>query len=288
LPESRPVGHPLLVEEPPPEHPLLFHYTSRDSLLAILDSGNLRLNTPSRMNDPRERTQWIPEKIVHPEGGVSPATMQIKDEVHDQIDLQLRLSARVACLTSDRTPSAGAGPGTNFHRGWGRARMWEQYGQQHRGAVLVFSRVDLFESFQTTIGAKAVEHLMWGSVDYRDQRLDLPLEGSFSSVDEVRVALEDLKNKGRNLNDLFFVKNSDWSGETEVRFLAVVGAAAASVDEPLDLTYGDSLRAVVLGERWDGSDWLKDAVARRRVSADDVVRCDWVNGAPALKNYLLR
>ena len=62
------IDHLLTRESSAPDE-LLFHYTSRESLRTILESGNLRLNTLDRINDPRERSEWIADKIVIPPGG---------------------------------------------------------------------------------------------------------------------------------------------------------------------------------------------------------------------------
>ena len=139
------IDHLLTRESSAPDE-LLFHYTSRESLRTILESGNLRLNTLDRINDPRERSEWIADKIVIPPGDITAHSLAGQDEVLGQIDTVLRLGARVARLTSDRARSSELAASTYFHRGWGRARMWEQYGQQRQGAVLVFDKMALIES----------------------------------------------------------------------------------------------------------------------------------------------
>jgi hypothetical protein len=48
---------------------LLFHYTQGCTLQKILTSGNIRMNTLDKMNDPRERKDWIACQLVMHEGG---------------------------------------------------------------------------------------------------------------------------------------------------------------------------------------------------------------------------
>jgi hypothetical protein len=281
---------------------LVFHYTSRKSLRAILETGNLLLNTLDGMNDPRERTEWIAEGVVLPPGDVTAESLLAQDEIVGQIDQILRLGTRMACLTADRDPSPGADPDSYFHRGWGRARMWEQYGQGHQGAVLAFHKNSLLEALdqerqadQERMAAQegivdegsifAVDH-----VNYVDRALHLPLRGWFDSVEAIRDALDEMTSKGDAIRDVFFVKNTDWAGETEFRVLVVLGVAAGKARRgmPLYLSYRDSLRAVVLGERWEGADWLREALSGRDLGPENVVRCEWENGAPVLNPYDLR
>lgn len=265
---------------------LLFHYTGRASLRAILESGNMWLNTLDKMNDPRERKEWVADQLVFPPGGMSPQSLGRQHDLQSTIDVMLRRGARVACLTADRAPCDGATPNSHFHRGWGRARMWEQYAERHQGAVLVFDRASFFESLDASRPPGGHARAM-GHVHYLDRPLELPLVGSISSMEELQTALEDVTSDGKALGDLFFVKNSDWSGENEVRFVLVLEmeSATSEFDKPLDLSYGDSLRAVVLGEKWDGADWLPDATRKQNLAVDNVVICDWVNGAPVLRPY---
>lgn len=275
-----------LVQSPDSEGDLLYHYTSREGLRAILETGNLRLNSLDHMNDPRERTEWVADGIVLPPGGISMASLAAQDEVIGQVDVLLRLAARVACLTDDRSPDPSGDAAEFFHRGWGRARMWEQYATGHTGAVLVFSKDALCASIDE--GRKAGEGDVFATspVSYQDRRLAIPMDGYYESVEAIREAIDDLTSKGRALADLFFVKNTDWAGETEFRILVVLGEAAAesNAGQPLYLSYRDSLLGVIVGERWDGADWLRPAATRRRL-ATGVVRCDWNNGAPYLVKY---
>ena len=168
--------------------------------------------------------------------------------------------------------------------------MWEQYGQQRQGAVLVFDKMAVIESIDEERKVADGDVFAISPVSYIDRPLQIPLEGWYDSVEAIRDALDRLTSDGKAIGDLFFVKNTDWSGETEFRVVVVLGleAGASAAGSPLDLSYRTSLRAVVVGERWDGADWLPDSVARRRLGPSEVVRCDWVNGAPVLRSYELR
>lgn len=275
-----------LVTESKHEGDLLYHYTSREGLRAILESGNLRLNSLDRMNDPRERTEWVADSIVLPPGGVGIASLAKQHEVIDQVDVLLRLAARLACLTDDRPLDPSGDPAAFFHRGWGRARMWEQYGRQHTGAVLVFDKTELIAALDESRAVGDGDVFSPSPVRYEDRRLSIPMSGYYETVESIKEAIDDLTSKGGSIADLFFVKNRDWAGETEFRILVVFGeqAAVANFGQPLDLSYRDSLRGVVVGERWDGADWLRPAATVREIEGS-IVRCVWDNGSPGLARY---
>ena len=110
---------------------LLYHYTSADTVAKILDSGTVRLGPYTRTNDPREQKEWIP-LFTMPSGPGRPPERYLSSSEEEYeaaqraTDRYLRRGARLACFTLDRPRSGDATPGTLFHRGWARARMWEQ------------------------------------------------------------------------------------------------------------------------------------------------------------------
>jgi hypothetical protein len=263
---------------------LLFHYTSAESLRAILSSGNVRLNTLDRMNDPRERKDWVARGLLLPDGDVDLEALVEQDTVGSEPNRLLRRGARIACFTQERSPSSDAAPGALFHRGWARARMWYQYANDHAGACLVFDWAELAESLDRARQLQDGEVFSISPVRYADKPLSLPLSGSFPNVASVRAALEDLTSDGRNIADLFFTKNTDWQSEDEVRIMVLQwNPDGTNPFGPMDLPYGTSLKAVVLGENFSDTAWLDHAVAVRNLPMSDVLRADWVDGAPTLK-----
>jgi hypothetical protein len=120
---------------------------------------------------------------------------------------------------------------------------------------------------------------------YVDKPLHIALRGSFATKAEIQDALDELTDDGRNIADLFFTKNTDWQSEDEVRVLALLWKWSEEVAGPLDLPYGDSLRAVVLGEDFGTPDWLHQALKSRSLPEEDVLRASWVDGAPILKPF---
>jgi len=266
---------------------LLFHYTSAESLKAILVSGNIRLNTMDRMNDPRERKDWVARDLVVPEGTLDWSMLAEQGAVADEPNRLLRLGARIACFTKEREPFPGADPDALFHRGWARARMWHQYAAKHTGACLVFDMTKLVTTVDSARKYVDGDVFSTNSVLYTDKPLRLPLSGAFTNVAAIQSALDDLTSDGKQIADLFFTKNTDWQSEDEVRILVLLWDPAGTIaPEPLHLPYGDSLKAIVLGENFGDPAWFRPVVADLGLSENDVLRADWVDGAPTLKPYI--
>lgn len=183
----------------------------------------MRLNPLDRMNDPRGRMEWMADNVVLPPGGVSLELLQDQDEVVGQIDLLLRLAARIACLTDDRSRDPYGDESALFHRGWARARMWEQYARQHTGAVLVFEKYEFIEAMDEERQVRHGDVFSPSPVKYADRRLSIPVEGYFETIDRIYGAIDNLTSNGHSLGDLFFVKNLDWAAETEFRIVVVYG-----------------------------------------------------------------
>jgi hypothetical protein len=76
--------------------------------------------------------------------------------------------------------------------------------------------------------------------------------------------------------DFFFVKALDWRSEYEYRFVVI-----APGDEYLHVDYGDALVAVVVGEKFPGSEVLNARRACERAGARPLA-LKWASGGPAL------
>lgn len=263
---------------------LLYHYTRPDSLDAILANGTLRLGPYSETNDPREQKDWRPAFVMPSTEGRPPeqwleigrTSSSLIDEVTDR---HLRRGARLACFAHDRERRSDASPGTLFHRGWARARMWHQYAAKHTGACLVFDRTELLEAVDHQLPHEDGDLFTWGKVAYRDQRLTIPLLVPTLAEVGIEAALDDLSVRRGAAGHLYLTKNTDWESEQEFRIVVVRwNVADNSVDQPIDVAFGTTLRAIVLGDRFTG-----DIVA---MLADrdgvDALRCRWGDGVPLL------
>jgi hypothetical protein len=165
-----------------------------------------------------------------------------------------------------------------FMRAWARARMWEQYANDHSGVCFAFDR-DLvtnrlreYLSPRGMFGAREVTYLPRGFAQTSASRLDLV---SFNPYDPEVVTRFVIDNQA----DLFFTKTLDWESEYEFRIL--YSPYKPRDDGYAEAPFGDasSVRAVILGERFP--DWMFPAAdwACKRVGVP-LLRLQWVAGLP--------
>ena len=114
-----------------------FHYTTREAAFdSILPDGQLRLSPAHLVNDPLESNP----AFLGAEFGLSDnpevdyenqvAAMEAGTRLQ-----QLRRHSKVLSLTID---AAGhEGDAEVFGRGYARARMWQQYAENHQGVCLM-------------------------------------------------------------------------------------------------------------------------------------------------------
>jgi hypothetical protein len=252
-----------------PGEKYLYHYTGPDKLALILLNGSVRLSPYSGMRDPRENSRWSPTLTTI--GGTNPSNDEVF-QLWADLDAALRQRAKMACFTMDRAPRNQIYE--NTARGWARARMWEQYADRHRGAVLIFDH----EALDSTMRASLGNRLLAGSVHYVEGPWSLP-DFQPVSIDDVRkkgvgtVAKELIKQGGKQF---FFQKDVDWESETEYRYVAVS-------DEPYEsVQVLSALAGIVVGQDYPPQEI---AVLRHRMriagSAEvPVRRCLWINGYP--------
>ncbi len=251
-----------------PGEPYLYHYTSAEKLALILLNGLLRLGPYSATRDPRENASWYPTLSSPPDFDTSRVDVA---DIWSRLDAAMRQRAKLACLTMDRLTD-DVWPHTS--RGWGRARMWEQYADRHRGAVLIFDQVKLTEIIEQGM-SRPVLH---GQVAYTTGPWSHALLEGVDLVDihtrGVRAVATDLiESAGR---EFFFQKDRDWSDESEYRYVVVSDSEAEFV--PIR----DALVAIVLGQEYPRYEKvvLSQRLSQAGVQAAAVAQLNWLNGYP--------
>ena len=136
---GEPTGWPQPLYDP---SAMLCHYTlAHTAFEDILPSGKLRMNAYARMRDPFE---YHPHHLWVPDG--------IQTEEQDELWLlisgiagSLRSRKRLLSLTQGDARS-GTAEEIPFRCPWARARLWEQYADDHRGVCLVFDREAMLQA----------------------------------------------------------------------------------------------------------------------------------------------
>ncbi len=127
--------------------------------------------------------------------------------------------------------------------------MWEQYAENHAGACLVFDRELLAETLTSALAG--FEDTIAQEISYSD--VPLPEHGAAHTLVAATLAEAgegDIEQGMRmHLRDhapeLFFRKLKDWTTEHECRYLILGDHSPGR-----SISYGDALRAVIVGERF--------------------------------------
>jgi hypothetical protein len=139
---------------------LLAHYTKSSAVFEkILPCGELRMSSYGKMRDPAESQDILPAIGW---GGEQPAADTTWQAVKDHLKAA-RDAMRVLAFTRD----VGDGVFGAFDCSWARPRMWEQYGDNHGGACLLFDRDRLERTLRDELG----EHVYLQNVSYDRQAL---------------------------------------------------------------------------------------------------------------------
>ena len=135
---------------------LMAHFTCAATAFEhiLIPGGKLRLGRYGRMQDPAENKDVVPNFEVPSEPPDAPQRVEVAFRAH-------RDRMRVLCLTRDAAVRAQKPP--QFDCCWARPRMWEQYGDRHRGVCLLFEAARL----EHAISEACPEHTIYkGKVNY--------------------------------------------------------------------------------------------------------------------------
>jgi hypothetical protein len=242
-----------------------YHYTTANAAFGhILSGRELRFNRLADMRDPVENKDWV--QVLFP-----PLSWSVQDMLRwEETTRNLIHETRVLSLTLD---SSEVGRRPEHARGYARPRMWEQYAENHCGACLVFDLECL--RAQVELGVARFRRAISGEVVYSDS--PLPNHETARSLDakgliiagsgDYKCGLE--AHIDEHSQELFFRKLTDWSTESEYRFVVLDGSASETV-----VPFGNTLRAVILGEQFP--EWQISAAAEACRAADvDLRQIRW-------------
>ena len=193
----------------------LYHFTSFDTALKIIESNRLRYGRLNNMNDIHEN-----DKIVLVDANNHPTDKfpsDMLDELYDEIYKYRQIS-----LTAD--DKEGDKDGFDLHQ------MWGLYADKGEGVCLIFDKKELEKGF----GSAALHD----RVSY-DKTVDSYYISLSNTADKVSVEIRE------HANEIFFHKRREWEHEQEYRLLR--RCPLATREEYLFL--GHALKFVILSSR---------------------------------------
>ena len=225
----------------------LFHYTKLSVAIEnILPTKKLKLSLLKDTNDPIEKNIKLfgVSYLGWPENPIK----AISNEAHPIINRILLSESRVLCFCSNKNPTLILNDNDTVvdkHsclEGWNKSRMWSQYGDNHSGICIVFSKDDL---------EKELEKKRHKIFDYKSGYVQYFQNGRMpwdtSTLDGNRAETEGIEQYSynhviENSEEFFYRKHIDYRDEAEYR--AVVFDPDGKL-EYLDIS--SSIKGVIVG-----------------------------------------
>jgi hypothetical protein len=183
---------------------LLCHYTSFETAAYILQSNRLKLGPLGKSKDAIESINLFSELGGLP-NNVEDCSKSINEEINNNI--------KIVCFSKDDKEDR---PGMML------ARMWSQYGDNHKGVCLIFERDKIENQFKKLFDDRAiVDDVKYDQVPFF---IDTTLSASIS-ISNANGVLKVEENKFPKLlqnlimQKILFSKMSDFRDENERRFL---------------------------------------------------------------------
>ncbi|HBW13098.1 MAG TPA: hypothetical protein DEF30_04680 [Proteiniclasticum sp.] len=191
----------------------LYHFTSVDTLLNyILKYNRLKFNNLYNMNDPKEASSW-PFKFYDEVTDTS--YLRINSSIFEEIDRYVKSYWLIACFKNE--PHITYETDINeFDRAYFDMRMWDQYGDKHKGICIIFDH----EKLMNSLSKLSEFNVFHGSVTYSNNyfnKMEDPFAVSFHQI-SLHGLNEIMKNQTMKYYDnFFFTKSLSWRGEDEYR-----------------------------------------------------------------------
>ena len=194
----------------------LYHFTSFDTALKILDSKCLKFGKLSHMNDIHENDKI--EFVDANKKSIEPFPPDLLETVHDEIHKYRQISLTAESENEDKL-------GFNLHQ------MWGLYADKAEGVCLVFDKKELIKKLE--------EDVIFGRVSYDDT-----IESYYISFSENPHDVPcEIKEQAK---DIFFHKRKEWEHEQEFRLLK----RCPYFDREEYLRFDNALKFIILSSKF--------------------------------------
>lgn len=215
------------------------HYTKLTRLIEnILPKNEIKISNVCNTNDPYESARdWLDAE------NVSMDIESLNDNRKLTKKIQEKLSKNIKIFCTTHTEDTMSSQISSNHI-YCRPRMWSQYGDNHKGACLIFDKDELDECLKIF----NTQHIMSGKVEYPEYMdfiindyYNLGLQDMNSILNNSEESF-DLINRNFYLHSRFFKKHFDWKDENEYRWLIYLNN-----ENDIYVDFKKSLKAIVLG-----------------------------------------
>jgi hypothetical protein len=205
----------------------IFHYTKKETAMEyILNDKKLKFGFFHSTNDPYEY-----KKRLTPAFGWGDINESLYLKSMHLIDNTIQNTAFLSfCVNSD-------------NKGYEKPRMWSQYGQNHSGICLVFSKESLIKTIKNELSQDNLDY--HENVNYKEiDSESLNIEDN--NLTENEIILNHIKQNHKNI---FFQKHLDYKDENEFRIILVQKNENNRFKDIL-IDISDSLKFIILGDRF--------------------------------------
>lgn len=205
----------------------IFHYTKKEIAMEyILNDKKLRFGIFKSTNDPYEYKQRLTSAFGW-------------GDINESLYIK---SMNLIDSTIQQTPFLSFCG--NFHnKGYKKPRMWSQYGQNHAGICLVFSKKSLMATIQNELSE---DYFIFDeNLSYKEIETE-----SINVLDDTLTMNEIVSNNIREYyKNIFFQKDLDYKDENEFRIvLSKRNLDELSQSHFIDIL--DSLKLIILGDNF--------------------------------------
>ena len=202
-------------------YPFSIHYTKLDTAInKILLNGEIRFGFLGDTHDPKENKEWRLVQTPFPNSN-SPNKI---DHVANEIRLK---EWKVTCFSKHRYKALRGYSDVvmkpDYRRGDCFPRMWEQYGEKHKGVCLAINGKKFYEIIKEYFGGSS--KIFHGHMRYQDETSteanQEQIELHFHTLNIDRYGLTEAirRHFRQHYKEIFLRKAIDWKSEREYRFL---------------------------------------------------------------------
>ena len=223
----------------------LFHYTKRSTALEmVLSKNTFKLFHLLNTNDPRE----YKDRLQGVTGwNWSNETEELIKQVHTYFDALLRNYSYFSSFTENKYID------NKLHsHGYIKPRMWAQYGEDHYGVCLVFSKQNFIDAIHDSIDRNNFcvfnDSILYKESDKYSRSQSMSIDGdSFVSSTPFKIAFEHIKKYNK---ELFFQKDIDYRDEDEYRVVVCRSKENSEASQSLDIQATNCIKGIILGDRF--------------------------------------
>lgn len=210
----------------------LYHYTNLETCIEkILTSKQLRFSNMSDLNDPKESKIKIEVRNWRKNHGTSLEKFRLEFFLNRKYSN----SSKVICFSIDKKVHGDIIEGYNF------PRMWDRYGKKYQGVCLKINKKIFLKENEEIISYNKV-------IRYSNAIPSVFVD--VSEQDPEKITEKDITSMViNNLDSLFFLKHSDWEGESEFRVVQInmIAKNYCSIKESLEeIILGSNFKPVYL------------------------------------------